>query len=263
MLRLTREVRFALNDGDSPDQSIAGDNGFGGVPPVRGLAHYLVLQVTLAGDIDPASSYLRNIKEIDVEVRRRAIPRLASLVRERRFTHASAIRSAYEALADAWPGVGLERLCLMTSPYQSVSIDPTEPTMIRLSQKFEFSAAHRLHNPALDERANIATFGKCNNPHGHGHNYEVQVTLAGTPDAAGTLMPIDEFERLVDQHAIDLLDHKFLNVEVDAFKTLNPSVENIAKVIYEMLKSRLKRDHFKLASVTVWETPKTWAEYAE
>lgn len=135
--------------------------------------------------------------------------------------------------------------------------------MVRLSQKFEFAATHRLHNPALDEQANRAIFGKCNNPHGHGHNYEVQVTVAGTPDDNGVIVPVPELERLVDQIVIERFDHRNLNVELAEFADLIPSVENIARVIYRLLKPKLTWPHAKLVSVTVWETPKTWCEYSE
>jgi len=133
--------------------------------------------------------------------------------------------------------------------------------MIRLSQKFEFSATHRLHNPKLSESENNHLFGKCNNPHGHGHNYEIQVTLAGEPDASGTLLHVPDFEQIVGAAVIDRFDHKNLNVELPEFGELIPTVENIAMVIYRLLKPKFGRP--KLASVTVWETPKTWCEYSE
>jgi 6-pyruvoyltetrahydropterin/6-carboxytetrahydropterin synthase len=260
MLRLTREVRLSINaDPQAPART---SNGHGGVPAASGLAHYFAIRITLAGTLDPASSYVRNIKEIDAQTRARAIPMLRQLVDQRSFTHARAAQGIYRALNDAWPGALLVELEIATTPYQSISVRHTEPDMIRVSQKFEFSAAHRLHNPELSDDANVATFGKCNNPHGHGHNYEVQVTLAGTPDpATGTLIPIPDLEQIVDRHAINVLDHKHLNLQVDAFRTLNPSVEHIAMVIFKMLENPLARPHCKLASVTVWETPKTWAEY--
>jgi 6-pyruvoyltetrahydropterin/6-carboxytetrahydropterin synthase len=136
--------------------------------------------------------------------------------------------------------------------------------MTRLSQKFEFSASHRLHNPALSDDVNRRTYGKCNNPHGHGHNYEVQVTLAGTPaDETGLLVDVPAFERTVAETVIERMDHKNLNVEVPEFRDLIPSVENIARVIYRMLKPKLENSATRLAGVTVWETPKTWCEYSE
>ena len=135
--------------------------------------------------------------------------------------------------------------------------------MIRLSQKFEFSATHRLHNPRASEEENGKIFGKCNNPHGHGHNYEVQVTLKGEPDGNGVLIAVPEFERIVGQSVIEKFDHKNLNVELREFAELIPTVENIAMVIYRMLKPELATGRAELASVTVWETAKTWCEYSE
>ena len=135
--------------------------------------------------------------------------------------------------------------------------------MVRVSQKFEFSATHRLHNPKLSDQQNCDTYGKCNNPHGHGHNYEVQVTLAGEADENGSVVDIPRFERLVQHAVIDRFDHKNLNVELPEFATLIPSVENIAMTIYRILLPRVGEVGAKLAAVTVWETPKTWCEYSE
>jgi 6-pyruvoyltetrahydropterin/6-carboxytetrahydropterin synthase len=91
--------------------------------------------------------------------------------------------------------------------------------IVRLSQKFEFSATHRLHNPALSDEANRSTFGKCNNPFGHGHNYEVQVTLAGEPDASGLLSTCRGSSGRWPRRVIDRFDHKNLNVELPEFAT--------------------------------------------
>ena len=136
--------------------------------------------------------------------------------------------------------------------------------MTRLSQRFEFSASHRLHNPALSDEANRKTYGKCNNPHGHGHNYELQVTLVGTPAAdTGLLVDVPAFERVVAETVVERFDHKNLNAELPEFAELIPSVENIARVIYRLLKPKLAAGTTRLASVTVWETPKTWCEYSE
>ena len=135
--------------------------------------------------------------------------------------------------------------------------------MIRLSQKFEFSASHRLHNPKMSDEENRSCFGKCNNPHGHGHNYELQVTLKGNANENGVLVCVPEFEQIVKQQDIDRFDHKNLNAELAEFKNTIPSVENIAKVIYRILKPAFDHADAKLASVTVWETAKTWCEYEE
>ena len=126
----------------------------------------------------------------------------------------------------------------------------------RLSQKFEFSASHRLHNPSLSAEENRKTYGKCNHPSGHGHNYEVQVTLQGNliATACSSMCPL--FEKIVQEYAIEKIDHKNLNVDLPEFSDLIPTVENIAMVIYRMLKNRFAGIGADLAAVTVWETPK-------
>jgi 6-pyruvoyltetrahydropterin/6-carboxytetrahydropterin synthase len=268
MFRLTREVRFAINP--TPDAQLAGrpTNSHAGFPSLTGIAgRFLSLQVTLAGELNPASSYLRNIKEIDEVIRRQAIPFIESILRHQ---HAATPSPGFDLparllqqLRHAWPPTTLADIRLNLSPFLSITCRAEEHPMVRLSEKFEFSASHRLHNPALSDEENRRTYGKCNNPAGHGHNYELQITLVGTPDAHGVLVDLPAFERLVADHVIDPFDHKNLNAEVPEFHTRIPSVENIAQVIYHRLKAPLHSDRARLASITVWETPKTWCEYEE
>lgn len=256
MHRLTREVRFAVDPEGTTAPPSRIHNGYAGWPPLRPGWHYLALAVTLEGELDPASGYLLNIKQIDQKVREKAIPLVSG-----RFG-SGIVRQLFDALRDAWPGRALRELRLALSPFLSLSMQATEYPMVRYSQKFEFSAAHRLHNPELSDEANRQTFGKCNNPFGHGHNYELQVTLTGTPQDHSALIAIEEFERIVAETVIDRFDHKNLNVETPEFRDVIPSVENIARVIYRLLRPRFA-GKAQLASVTVWETPKTWCEYSE
>jgi 6-pyruvoyltetrahydropterin/6-carboxytetrahydropterin synthase len=224
------------------------------------LGYWFTLTVALAGEIDPQTSYLRNIKEIDDVVRRRAVPLIESAIRHGRFGGgAGVLGELFTLLRDAWPGTELQSLQLSLSPFLVLSVRGEELPMIRLSQKFEFSASHRLHNPELSDEANRACFGKCNNPAGHGHNYEVQITVSGKPAADGTLVCLPDLERIVTRTVIDHFDHKHLNLEVPQFANLNPTVENIARIIFGLLKPSVAN----LASVTVWETPKTWCEFSE
>jgi 6-pyruvoyltetrahydropterin/6-carboxytetrahydropterin synthase len=142
-------------------------------------------------------------------------------------------------------------------------VNAQEYPMVQLSQKFEFSATHRLHNPAASDADNRRIYGKCNNPHGHGHNYELQVKLSGKVNDSGTLIDMPAFERIVATTVIDKFDHRNLNLELPEFRQLIPTVENIAMTIYRLLKPAIESTNTKLASVTVWETPKTWCEYSE
>jgi len=261
VFRLTREVRFSLTGRPAGRQG----NGHGGAPAIDRIAPWLALRVTLCGDLNDRSSYLQNIKDIDKVVRDRAIPLLNAIATDETASHRLADIPAVlaGALKDGWPGATLDKIELSLSPYCTIGVVLKELPMTRLSQKFEFSAAHRLHNPAISDDENIQTYGKCNNPHGHGHNYEVEVTIAGTPDSSGLILAVHDLERIVNQAVIQKLDHKHLNVEVPEFKQLIPSVENIAMVIYRMLKPLVANARATLASVTVWETPKTWCEYSE
>jgi len=259
MFRLTREVRFAINDvSDSVPQGKP-TNSYAGFPSLRSLGRYHTLRVTLSGHLDPQTQYVRNIKDIDDMARRKGIPVVGLAQSDERV-----VPVLFQELRNAWPGCTLESLTLTLSPLTTLTQLRQEfPMTVRLSQKFEFSASHRLHSDSLNEKENIEAFGKCNNPHGHGHNYELQVTLAGHPSATGLLAHIPAFERVVAETVIDRFDHRNLNVEVAEFRELVPTVENIAMVIYRLLKPKLQSDTAKLASVTVWETAKTWCEYSE
>ena len=266
MYRLTRQVRFAINS--TPDDQLCGraTNGFAGFPSLTGLGHFFALEATLEGPLDPTSQYLVNIKQIDAAVRERIVPTMEREIRAGTWSSGTMMLGAFDLLKAGWgERAHLHSLRLALSPYLSLSTFAWEVPMIRVSQKFEFSASHRLHNPGLSDEANQHTFGKCNNPSGHGHNYELQVTLRGAPtdENRGIPMPIVPFERIVAETIIDRLDHKNLNEQVVEFRELIPSVENIARVIYRLLKPKFEAQPAKLASVTVWETPKTWCEYSE
>lgn len=268
MHRLTREVRFAINSPPDTQLGLPPANSYAGHPGLTGFAPFLRLQVTLTGALS-ATGYLRNIKEIDHQVRAQAIPLLQDLIASPKSTSfvpdpGSTVTLLFATLRQAWPGATLDRLKLSLSPFLSVHTCAKDFPMTYLSQKFEFSASHRLHAPALSAEANRETYGKCNNPNGHGHNYELQVTLAGTPDpATGILVELPAFERTVADVVIAKFDHKNLNVELEEFRSVVPSVENIAGVIYGLLKPQLATPRTRLASVTVWETPKTFCEYSE
>lgn len=238
-------------------------NGYAGIPPVRSLAsRYFALTVTLSGDLDAQSSYLRNIKEIDDAVRRLAIPLLARRL-QRPGAGFDVMLELHGALQNAWPGTTLVSLKLDLSPFTGIAAHSDEVPMLRLSHRFEFSASHRLHNPALSDEQNVATFGKCNNPQGHGHNYELQVTVTGPVRDDGRIIDPNVLERIVNETVIRPLDHKHLNLQAPPFNRVNPSVENIAREIHRRLKPALDAEQVKLSSVTVWETPKTFAEYSE
>jgi 6-pyruvoyltetrahydropterin/6-carboxytetrahydropterin synthase len=262
VFRLSREVRFALPPSPGAGWCCEGDNSFGGKPPVAGFGAYLTLTAVIEGEPQPGSGYLRNIKEVDVALRDRALPMLAAAVRQDRFGDGSRpLVAIYGELKDAFPGNPLTSLTLGLSPLMRVRVGREEPTMVHLTQTFEFAAGHRLHNPGLSDEENRRLFGKCNNPHGHGHNYIVEVTASAEPDpTTGFVINVYDLEKIVDEHVITPLDHKNLDVEVEEFRNgLISSVENISMAVYKRLKPHLPT----LSAVKVWETPKTYCEYSD
>jgi len=129
--------------------------------------------------------------------------------------------------------------------------------MVYFSEKFEFAATHRLWNEDFSQERNLEVFGKCANPAGHGHNYVVEVTVKIAPDK--NRLRIGDFEKIVNDELIDLVDHKNLNAELEEFKKVNPTVENIAVFAWNKLADRFSEA--VLHCVTVWETDKTCCSY--
>src|SRR6201995_1572712 len=126
--------------------------------------------------------------------------------------------------------------------------------MTRMSQTFEFSATHRLHNPSLSDDENCRVYGKCNNPHGHGHNYEVLVTVAGPTDAAtGMIANLGELDPFVQARVIEPFDHRNLNEEVAEFRDVVPTTENLCVEIFRRVKDFPAA---RVARVRVEETSK-------
>src|SRR5438270_10022444 len=156
MFRLTREVRFAINTPIDEQLDGTATNSYGGFPSLMGLGRYYTLRVTLAGGLDRQSQYLINIKEIDDAVRRR-LPDIQSIVRDRQGGPAHVLQMLVAQLAELW-GDRLDEAALCLSPFLVLSVKKAEHPMMRLSQKFEFAASHRLHNPALDEETNRKLF---------------------------------------------------------------------------------------------------------
>ena len=131
---------------------------------------------------------------------------------------------------------------------------------VAVYRKEHFNAAHRLHNPAWDAATNDRVFGKCNNPHFHGHNYELVVKLTGEPDAApGFVMDMKVLSDLVQENIIERFDHKNLNEDTAEFRSLNPTAENIAIVIYNILREKIE-PKFDV-QVRLYETERNFVDY--
>lgn len=127
-------------------------------------------------------------------------------------------------------------------------------------RKTHFNAAHRLHNPNFDDHKNQEVFGLCNNPHYHGHNYELIVKLVGTvnPDT-GYVYDLKKLNDLLNDEIVERFDHRNLNLDTVEFKNLIPTVENIAKIIYEILRPKIEMTLD--LEITLYETPRNYVVY--
>ncbi len=248
-VQLTREVRFQLpTHSILPDERIR--NSWAGWPKTETLAPFVTVRITVAGPVLD-SGFIADVKTLDRLVRDSC---LSALIQAEEGGGSNRAVALFGLVAGAVPdGTSLTGLELCTTPFQSFAVDAEEPTMAILTHQFEFSAAHRLHCDDLSDEENRELFGKCNNPNGHGHNYVVQVSVDRDPAANFSLI---EFEQTVCQHAIEPFDHKHLNVDVPDFASLNPTVENIAGVVWNRLEPHVDG----LRGVRIYETAKTWAE---
>ncbi len=131
---------------------------------------------------------------------------------------------------------------------------------VAVYRKAHFNAAHRLHNPDWSDEMNQRVFGKCNNPNYHGHNYDLEVKIVGEVDPrTGYVMDMKELKDLINEHILERFDHKNLNLDTEEFKSLNPTAENIAVVIWNILDKQL-RDELQL-TIRLYETERNFVEY--
>ncbi len=131
---------------------------------------------------------------------------------------------------------------------------------VYLTRRYWISASHRLHNDAFSERQNRETYGKCNNPYGHGHNYAIEVTVSGEVDrATGMVCNLVDIDAVVREHILEPFDHQDLNQKME-FKDIVPTTENLAVVVFNILKPRLIFTH--LDKIRIEETSNNSFEYA-
>ena len=132
---------------------------------------------------------------------------------------------------------------------------------VTVNRKAHFNAAHRLFNQNWSDEKNLEIFGKCSFPNFHGHNYEIIVAVKGEVDPeTGFVMNLDELRKIIEVEVEDYLDHKNLNVDIEEFKNINPTAENIVILIWNKIRAKLNSD-LEL-KVTLYETPRNFVEYS-
>ena len=132
-----------------------------------------------------------------------------------------------------------------------------------ITRRVDFSASHVCALPGLPEEENRAIYGEDANPHGHGHNYVVEVAVEGEPDPrTGMVFDLKELKEILNQEVVGPFDHRFLNYEAPPFDRVVPTSENIALEIWRRIEPRLNRDGIRLRTVRLFETEDLWVEYS-
>lgn len=131
---------------------------------------------------------------------------------------------------------------------------------VAITRREHFNAAHRLHNPEWSDEKNKEVFGKCNNPNFHGHNYEMEVTVIGeVKEDTGYVIDTKQLSRLIKKEVLNRFDHKNLNLDVLEFESLNPTTENIVKVIYRIMRPLIEEKYE--IKIKLYETPRNFVEF--
>jgi 6-pyruvoyltetrahydropterin/6-carboxytetrahydropterin synthase len=131
-----------------------------------------------------------------------------------------------------------------------------------ITRKVEFSSSHMCRLPDLSEEENRRIYGLAANPHGHGHNYVLEVSLEGEPDpVTGMVLDLKELKEILNSHVVSVYDHRFLNYEVPPFDRVVPTTENIARDIWQRLEPHLSNGKSRLHAVRVFETPDLFVDY--
>jgi len=226
--------------------------------------HNYELAVCISGPIDPETGMLVDLKwlkrviadEVEARFDHKDLNDDSGFFEDRQPTAELFGKVLFELLDAALPDGLLESIRLRPTSTLEVEIG----TMIRLRRKYGFSAAHVLAREEWDRSKNEAIYGKCANPSGHGHNYTLEVVVAGEPDpCSGRLIPLQLLDQIVDEHVLARLDHRFLNREVVEFRRQVPTAENIARFAWDALIGVIAPA--RLDSIRLVETENNAVEY--
>jgi 6-pyruvoyltetrahydropterin/6-carboxytetrahydropterin synthase len=134
---------------------------------------------------------------------------------------------------------------------------------LEITRREEFSAAHRLHNPALSLAENQNLYGICNNPNGHGHNYAVEVTVRGpVPEGTGMVMDLNRLMLILREELVDVVDHKHLNLDVPFLSGIIPTAENVAVAFWKQIEPRISAfEGSRLHRIRLYESRSNFVDY--
>ena len=227
------------------------------------------VEATVAGPVDAGNGMVVNLADVKRTLRERLAEELQGRCLDGRDgapdwrTPEALVRGIWELLGGQVAGIPLERIRLVGKPSPIVECTGGNG-LVSVTRVYEFSASHRLHSGSLSEEENVRLFGKCNNPEGHGHNYVLEVTVRGNPGGSGELLDRAAFDDVVSSRVVDRWDHKFLNRDVEEFRDVNPTAEEIARVAWRRIREPLETaggGSVKLHRIKVRETDRNHVEY--
>lgn len=257
--------------------------GFRRPPPGdTGRGHDYLCELTVGGEIAPDTGMVINIRDVDAVLKERVVSPLNGKLLDAEVPAFADTLPTPENLARLiWdrcrlalpPQSALARVTLWPTPTLRAELSTVHPphihtrneaAMLTVTRTYDFSASHRLHSRTLSDEENREIFGKCNWENGHGHNYEVEVTLSGDPDPrTGLLWDLDRLDRIVEEEVLSPYDHKHLNYDTADFRDLNPTSENLTQVVWNNLSRRLGHEDLggaRLYRVAVRETARNYFE---
>ncbi|MDG2292471.1 MAG: 6-carboxytetrahydropterin synthase, partial [Phycisphaerales bacterium] len=188
-------------------------NSYAGQPMCSGLSAYYEVESWCHAPPDPRTGFVESIYLIDKAVRHHVVPILAEAFGSRVPPH-TLVRAMFDAV-DREISSTLMRISWRLSPYHELAMDRSDMQHVIVKRRYTFSAAHRLRNVALDDKGNEELYGKCAWPSGHGHNYELEVSIATPIDPDANAMSIAEMDEIVHAQVIDLFDHRNLDQDIE------------------------------------------------
>lgn len=287
MITMTRRLSFSAAHADWLPSLTQSENEalFGPEASPEPYGHNYVLDVSVIGNIQPQTGLLVNIKEIDRIVKAKIVQVLDHKYINQRIvrfetepaTSENLVTFIVEELEDQFPeNVTLSAIHLQETPLHSITwlshsaktdthnkIQEVKRNTVEmlLTRVYEFSASHRLHSQHLSDEENRELFGKCNYENGHGHNYELEITVAGSVDSrTGRVIEPGLLDSIIQREILDRYDHRHFNHDLPEFEGLITSAEVITRVIWERLETHIPAP-CKLYRVLVRETPRNIFEY--
>lgn len=268
MMLLTRKIWFsAAHLCRNPDWSASTNSRvYGACAAGSGHGHDYIGEFTFVGLVNPETGVVVNLSEVKKRLSTIIDPLDHShlnhdvvALKGRVPTSERLVRFLWQALDSEVGTCRLNGIRLHESRVRNIEYTGDD-SMVYVTRRVEFNAAHRLHSIRLSDEENVRIFGKCNNPHGHGHNYELEVTVCGSVDeTTGMVIDMERFDEILQREIVARYDHRHLNHDLEEFQAVNPTSEELLRVIWKRLAQFFETP--SLYRIRLVETSKNAFEY--